>query len=165
MLLLDEVADDAHLTPGQIVEERVRSVNYDVLVCPGCQHSRISANRRWFSGKHACPACNYRTASESSFTLIEASYSHGGQIRITETCAHCPHRSTTIRHTAQRIPAVVVIVLLVVARLVVVVVPLVVVVVVPLVVVVVALVVGRAVERRRRRLELVTRRDLSSRPG
>jgi uncharacterized protein len=102
MLLLDEVADDAHLTPGQIVEERVRSVNYDVLVCPGCQHSRISANRRWFSGKHACPACNYRTASESSFTLIEATYSHGGQIRITETCAHCPHRSTTIRHTAQR---------------------------------------------------------------
>src|SRR5690606_2195427 len=40
MLALDELADDAHLSAGQQAEERLGAVDYEVLICPGCQASK-----------------------------------------------------------------------------------------------------------------------------
>ncbi len=102
MLPLDEIEDDAHLEEGQRTEERVGSVNYEVLVCPGCQSTRTLRHGKWFSGYDTCRSCSYKTATSSSTTLVSATYDHGGQVEVTEQCTHCNHRNTYIRHTARR---------------------------------------------------------------
>jgi uncharacterized protein len=102
MLPLDEIADDAHLSDGQKTEERVGSVDYEVVVCPGCQASRVIRHGKWFRGYSRCPSCDFKTERESSVTLVHATYDHGGQVEVTETCAHCNRHHTYIRHTARR---------------------------------------------------------------
>jgi len=59
---------------------------------------------KWFSSYSRCDSCTYKTASSTSVTLVHATYDHGGQVEITERCAHCHHTSTRIRHTARRTP-------------------------------------------------------------
>lgn len=102
MLPLDEIEDDAHLEAGQVAEERVGSVNYEVLVCPGCQNTRTLRQGKWFSGYGKCGSCSYKTEKSSSMTLVSATYDHGGKVEVTETCMHCNARRTYIRHTARR---------------------------------------------------------------
>lgn len=102
MLSLDEVADDAHLDAGQRKEEEVRSVNWEVVICPSCQFSREISHRRWFSGYRRCPSCKHRTCRRASTTLVAATYDHGGQVRVTEDCAHCSHHETWTRSTPAR---------------------------------------------------------------
>lgn len=102
MLPLDEIQDDAHLEAGQVAEERVGSVNYEVLVCPGCQATRTLRHGKWFSGYGICNSCSYKTEQTSSTTLVHATYDHGGKVEVTETCAHCNRHHSYIRHTARR---------------------------------------------------------------
>ena len=102
MLPLDEIADDAKLDPGQRTEEQVGSVDWEVVVCPGCQTARTFRHNKWFSGHGKCAACGYKTCRSSSETIVHATYDHGGQVRITEDCAHCNHHSERIRYTAAR---------------------------------------------------------------
>lgn len=102
MLALDELADDAHLSAGQVTEERVGSMNYEVLICPGCQASKTLAHRRWFSGKHDCPACHFRTMTSRSTTLIHATYDQGGTVQVTESCANCGRNQTSTHSTPRR---------------------------------------------------------------
>jgi uncharacterized protein len=102
MLALDEIADDARLDPGQKTEEQVGAVDYEVVVCPGCQASRTFRHGKWFSGYGKCGACGYKTCRSSSETIVHATYDHGGQVRITEDCAHCNHHSERIRYTSAR---------------------------------------------------------------
>jgi uncharacterized protein len=101
MHLLDEVQDDAHLDAGQRTEEAIGSVDYRVYICRQCQGSRTVARRRWFSGYSRCPSCHYRALKTTSETLVHATYDHGGQVQVTETCRHCPHRRSYQRTTAR----------------------------------------------------------------
>lgn len=101
MNVLDEQADDEHLDEGQRTEERVSSVDYEVLVCPGCQASKTLRHSKWFSGYGRCSGCGYKTMTSSSTTLVEATYSHGGQVEVRESCANCSHVATHIRYTSQ----------------------------------------------------------------
>ena len=102
MLPLGEIEDDAHLEAGQVAEERVGSVNYEVRVCPGCQNTRTLRHGKWFSGYGTCSSCSYKTEKSTSTTLVSATYDHGGQVQITETCTHCNAHNSYIRHTARR---------------------------------------------------------------
>ena len=102
MLALDELADDAHLSAGQVSEERIGSVDYEVLICPGCQASKTLVHKRWFSGRHRCPACSFRTSSRSSRTLRHATYDSTGLVEITESCAHCQRKDVQTRTTPRR---------------------------------------------------------------
>ncbi len=102
MMTLDEIADDDHLSAGQRAEERVKSVNYEVLVCPGCQTSRTLRHDKWFSGLSRCSKCSYKTLSSKSTTVVRATYDHGGQIRIDESCHHCSYSHSHTKHTPQR---------------------------------------------------------------
>lgn len=102
MLELDEIADDAHLDAGQQKEEQVKSVDYDVLICPGCQGTRVLRNARWFSGRRTCPGCSYKTGKRDSETISAATYDSGGLVRITETCAHCKRNHSYTRSTPRR---------------------------------------------------------------
>lgn len=102
MMPLSEIEDDAHLDAGQRAEERIGSVNYEVLVCPGCQATKTLRDGKWFSGFGTCSGCSYKTEKSSSTTLVHATYDHGGQVQVTETCAHCNRVHTYVRHTARR---------------------------------------------------------------
>lgn len=102
MLALDEIADDAHLDEGQRAEERISSVNYEVLVCPGCQGTRTLRHGKWFSGYSKCSQCSYKTLSSTSTTIVHATYDHGGQVRVDDDCKHCSYSHSYTRHTARR---------------------------------------------------------------
>lgn len=101
MEALDEVADDAHLDAGQQTEEQINSVDYEVLVCPGCQATKTLRHGKWFSGYGTCAGCGYKTMTSTSTTLVAATYSHGGEVEVRESCANCSHVATHIRYTAQ----------------------------------------------------------------
>lgn len=92
MLRLDEAADDARLNPGQLTEETIKSVDYDVWQCPKCDHLKIEAYRKWFSGYGACPKCDYRTLEADTIVLRRATKSSQGLKRIDYHCLHCDHQ-------------------------------------------------------------------------
>ncbi len=96
---LDEQADDAHLTEGQQKEESIGSMDYVVYACEPCQLTRVVPRSKWFSGYGKCSACSFKTLQRRTVTLRHATYSHGGEVQVTETCAHCHHRSTFTRST------------------------------------------------------------------
>lgn len=91
MLLLDEVADDAHLDAGQQAEERLGSVDYEVRLCEEHERVVVIPHNKWFSGYSACSSCGRRTARKQSVTVEHATYTHGGRVRVTEDCQHCGH--------------------------------------------------------------------------
>jgi uncharacterized protein len=97
MVRLDEQADDAHLDTGQQLEERLESVNYDVWVCPTCQHVSIVPHNAWFSKYSKCKSCGRRTLETSSRTLIRATTSHSGSEEVTERCKNCGWTRTYTR--------------------------------------------------------------------
>src|SRR4029078_9936381 len=102
--LLDEVDDDAHLEKGQVKEEQIGSKDYRGYIFPRRQFSRTSSQTRWLSGYSKCPQCSYRTGRRSSVTIVQATYGHGGQVEVQESCAHCSYRRSYIRHTAALTP-------------------------------------------------------------
>ena len=99
---LDEIADDAHLDRGQQTEEKLGSVDYEVLICHGCQASRTLRHNKWFSGRSTCPGCAYKTMRSTSKTLVHATYDYGGTVQVDESCAHCPRTRTYTRSTPAR---------------------------------------------------------------
>ncbi len=102
MLELDEVADDKHLSEGQQTEERINSVDYDVLICPGCQDTRVLRDAKWFSGRRKCPSCSFKTGKRTSTTIQHATYDSGGLVRVDESCAHCSHSKSYTRRTSPK---------------------------------------------------------------
>ena len=101
MTRLDEVWDDNHLQQGQITEEELKSVDYDVWQCPKCDHVTIEAYKAWFSRYGACRSCGYRTV-EGDTTIVEpATTSSTGLKRIDYYCHHC-HDSYSVTRTIPR---------------------------------------------------------------
>ena len=101
MLPLSEVEDDKHLDEGQKKEESIGSVDYEVVICPGCQDARVLRDNKWFSGHSKCKSCSYKTLHRDSTTIVHATYDHGGQVRVTEDCKHCSHHNTYTRYTSK----------------------------------------------------------------
>jgi uncharacterized protein len=102
MLPLSEIEDDQHLEAGQKTEEQLGSVDYEVVVCPGCQDARTLRHNKWFSGFSRCSSCSYKTLSSSSRTIVHATYDHGGQVQVTEDCRHCSYHNTYTRYTSKK---------------------------------------------------------------
>jgi uncharacterized protein len=102
MLSLSEIEDDQHLEAGQKKEEQLGSVDYEVVVCPGCQHTRTLRHNKWFSGFSSCSSCSFKTLSSSSSTIVHATYDHGGQVQVTEDCRHCSYHNQYTRYTSKK---------------------------------------------------------------
>ncbi|MBK7857283.1 MAG: TPM domain-containing protein [Archangiaceae bacterium] len=98
---LNEETDDPHLTAGQVLEEQLGSVDYDVWWCGRCNDALVLRYGAVFTRFSACKSCGFKTMSSSSRTLIAATYDHGGTVEVTETCRGCPHVNTYTRHTAR----------------------------------------------------------------
>jgi uncharacterized protein len=89
MLLLSDSEDDALLQEGQVAEERVGSVDYDVWRCSACSHHFTLRYPKWVSGYQKCPQCSNRTKSSTEHVITAATTSSSGSARVVEQCAFC----------------------------------------------------------------------------
>ena len=80
---LQEEADDEFLDKGQRAEEKVRSVDYDVFLCPKCREVITLQHRRFFTTYGLCQECGSQTLTSKSKHL------HGNTSRVTVKCANC----------------------------------------------------------------------------
>jgi uncharacterized protein len=101
MTLLDEVWDDHQLQKGQITEERLGSVDYDVWDCPACNHVTVEGYRAWFSRYGACRACGFRTVEGTTTILESATTTSTGRKRVDYHCHNCEDRYS-VEHTIPR---------------------------------------------------------------
>lgn len=91
--LLSEYDEDAHLEQGQIVEEEVRSVDYDVWVSDDCDEVLVLPYAKLMSGYSACEKCGYKTYHlEESRTLKYATRSSSGLELHIHHCKNCNFR-------------------------------------------------------------------------
>lgn len=89
MRRVEELEDDKYLKDGQKLEERLKSVDYDVWLCDKCDHRTIESYKSWFSNYGACRSCNYRTLEADSKILEHATTSSTGLKRVDYNCKHC----------------------------------------------------------------------------
>jgi uncharacterized protein len=89
MVRLPESEDDALLEAGQVAEERVGSVDYDVWTCPACSYHFTLRYPKWVSQYEKCPQCANRTKSSKEHVITAATTSSSGSARVVEQCAFC----------------------------------------------------------------------------
>jgi len=97
MELLPEEREDKHLEGGQILEEYLKSVDYDVWVCTYCDHLEINRYQKWFSKASNCKSCGYRTLITTSTTLDHATRYSTGTKQLDYNCRHCGYTDTELR--------------------------------------------------------------------
>lgn len=88
MRKLDESADDAKLDRGQVVEEQLGSVNYDVWTCE-CGETSVVPHRAWFSKYSECPGCHRRAASSERTVILPATTVSSGEAEDRFSCRAC----------------------------------------------------------------------------
>jgi uncharacterized protein len=89
MTLLSDSDDDALLEKGQVAEEHIGSVDYDVWKCPACSHRFTLRYAKWLSQYAKCPQCANRTKSSTESVINAATTSSSGSARVLEKCAFC----------------------------------------------------------------------------
>jgi uncharacterized protein len=89
MKRLSEAADNEHLDTGQLVEEKVGSIDYDVWTCAQCDAVRVIPRRKWFSGYENCPKCRRRTVKRTRRQLVAPTYSSTGRRQVSLACRNC----------------------------------------------------------------------------
>ncbi len=87
---LSEADDDAFLEIGQVVEEQIGSVDYDVWVTEEKDDALILSYKKRFSKYKTCPSCSFRTYYHArTETLRKATSSRSGRgVHIYE-CKNC----------------------------------------------------------------------------
>lgn len=89
MTLMPDYEDDALLAEGQVAEERIGSVDYDVWKCPACAHHFTLRYAKWISKYDKCPQCSNRTKSSTESVTRAATKSSAGSALVLERCAFC----------------------------------------------------------------------------
>ncbi len=94
MQRLNEMDDDRFLNRPQIVEEQMRSVDYDVWVCASCNKDRVLRYEDYTSGILKCEKCSAKTLKKTGNEVVsEATYSSSGYGYRIYDCQHCHHQS------------------------------------------------------------------------
>lgn len=102
MSLLGEEADDARLDAGQKAEERLKSVNWDVWVCPSCDETLRIPFKARFTTYSECQQCKRRTAQSGRRTQLRApTTTSTGLAEVRIFCGHCGHAYTTTETIAR----------------------------------------------------------------
>jgi uncharacterized protein len=104
MTRLDEAEDDAYLEAGQLAEERVGSIDYDVWRCGGCGQQLTLRYPKWLTRYAKCPQCSNRTKSSTETVVAAATTSSSGSANVVERCAFCNfhHEYTKVLPRIQR---------------------------------------------------------------
>ncbi|MEZ4868517.1 MAG: TPM domain-containing protein [Caldilineaceae bacterium] len=96
MQRLDEQADDAFLDAGQIREELLGSIDYDVWRCPTCNRHEVERYPSFFTVYKQCPQCGYQTVESSTQTLESPTEYSEGRKQLDQRCQHCTFKQTQI---------------------------------------------------------------------
>jgi uncharacterized protein len=88
MRKLDESADDAKLDVGQVVEEKIGSVDYDVWVCD-CGEAQVVPHAKWFSSYSTCRECHRKTARHETISIRPATTVSSGLAQKRYDCKAC----------------------------------------------------------------------------
>jgi uncharacterized protein len=91
---LEDYEDDAFLTPGQVSEERVGSIDYDVWECPNCKTHSVFEYPAFLTGYSQCPQCNNKTLGRSSQVIDHATEYSTGLREVRTHCNHCTYTKT-----------------------------------------------------------------------
>ncbi|MEO8530799.1 MAG: TPM domain-containing protein, partial [Deltaproteobacteria bacterium] len=102
MVLLDEQWDDNHLQHGQLTEEQLGSVDYDVWQCQSCKTVTIEGYRKWFTRYGACRECGFRTVEGTEHVVRSATTSSEGLAEVDYHCMNCDTRYTVSRTISRR---------------------------------------------------------------
>ena len=84
--LLDEISDDVFLDDGELTEEYLKSVDYDVWKCDNCNQHELHTYPAIFTSYKKCPTCTYRTMKVSRRTLLHSNCDRRGKDEITKEC-------------------------------------------------------------------------------
>ncbi len=92
MNLMSETADDERLDSGARMEEKLGSVDWDVWLCPSCDHTLSLPYKKLFSGYLDCPECKRRTAQAGNRQQVRAPTTmSAGSAEVRHKCKHCGH--------------------------------------------------------------------------
>lgn len=90
MMLLDEKSDDKYLKEYEILEEQIKSVDYDVWICNNCNNYKSYAYINKKSKYIECSHCNSKTKYLKTVNQISpATYSDTGVGEKTFECLSC----------------------------------------------------------------------------
>jgi uncharacterized protein len=102
MHLLPEDEDNVYLKQEQDLEEKIRSMDYDVFLCGNCRHTLVFGYDR-NNGYSKCPKCKVKAWKQTkSYTLIKPTIAANGVRRIVYTCQFC-HYTTNKDETLPRL--------------------------------------------------------------
>ena len=88
--LLDEGDDDFFLSKGQVKEEQLGSVDYDVWLCDSCQKIQVFAYDAMMTSYSSCSSCSYKTYHMTSDrTIISPTCTSSGSGQRNYKCELC----------------------------------------------------------------------------
>ncbi len=94
---LHETEDDRYLELGQVVEEHLGSVDYDVWITEDEEDILILPYKKRWSKYKACPKCQFKTYALSDTNVLRsATYSHSGKKEVIHTCKNCNYRNRRV---------------------------------------------------------------------
>ena len=89
---LKEEEEDDYLEKGQITEEEIGSVDYDVWITDNADDILILRYAKWFSKYKGCPSCKYKTYYLARSVVVSpATYSSSGSRREDYECKNCSY--------------------------------------------------------------------------
>ncbi|MFK7787330.1 MAG: YgcG family protein [Crocinitomicaceae bacterium] len=92
MRKLSEEDEDEYLSRGQITEELVKSVDYDVWITDKSDDVLVLPYRPLFSKYSTCPKCHFRTYYKVyDRQIVAPSYYSAGKGERKHECANCKH--------------------------------------------------------------------------
>ena len=96
MYWLTEEEEDAFLSQGQIIEERIKAMDHDVWACRQCDHVRVEAYPALFNSHKVCPSCSYKTQYITKITDTYPTRTSQGHGRAYALCKNCDHETVTM---------------------------------------------------------------------
>ncbi len=108
MKKLDEVSDNKYLTYAQDLEEKLKSVDYDVWLCPHCGETDIYSFVNKASSYKECPVCHHHTMKLSGVRILrEPTVRQEGIGEKKYVCLNCNHTHSDRYTIARKEPPVV----------------------------------------------------------
>lgn len=90
MIKSNEGEDDEYLKPSEQLEEKIKSVDYDIWRCSNCSSLKKYEFPALYSKYKACPQCSAKAFySKSKKTVVSPSYSSTGEGMEYSECLHC----------------------------------------------------------------------------
>jgi uncharacterized protein len=95
---LNEEDDDEFLTEGQVTEEEIGSVDYDVWVTDDRDDVMILRYATRFTKYKRCPKCGFITYHHDRTRIVRhATYSSSGKKEVIHRCKHCNYRKVSYK--------------------------------------------------------------------